>query len=125
MAKSKKKKQKTTDFQKVKLKVGKTKPTGDNVTNTAFKTASVTINEQFKAGNEPVNSKNLTLPELLNQINHYNVNVRHEALGGILDLFKTHPAVMHDSLSIWISKVIFKNTWEIHMHRLIYGGYRL
>ena len=108
MAKSKKKQKKTADFQKVKLKVGKTKPSGDNVTKTAFKTASVTIGEQFKTGDEPVNRKNLTLRELLNQIQHYNVNVRNEALSGMLDLFKTHPTMMHDNISTWLSKVFLK-----------------
>ena len=110
MGKSKKKKQKTADFQKVKLKVGKRKPVGTNVTNTSFHTSTIQIGTQFETGNEPVNRKKLSLKELLTQLNHYNINVRHEALGGLRDLFQTHPTVMHEQLSIWIPKLFIKLT---------------
>lgn len=45
---SRKNKEKKKDFQKVKLKVGKKKPMPDNFTNTAFKSQSVLMKEQFK-----------------------------------------------------------------------------
>ena len=46
MAKSKKKKHQYKDFQKVKLKVGKTLAKANNVTDTFFKTRSIQIREQ-------------------------------------------------------------------------------
>lgn len=61
MGKSHKKKQKTADFQKVKLKVGKRKPVGTNVTNTTFKTSSINITSQLEEKNEPTNKRNLSL----------------------------------------------------------------
>jgi len=108
MGKSHKKKQKTADFQKVKLKVGKRKPVGTNVTNTTFKTSSINITSQLEEKNEPTNKRNLSLKELLVHLNHYNVTMRHEALLGIKDLFQKHPQVMHTEINIWISKVLEK-----------------
>lgn len=110
MGKSKKKKQKVADFQKVKLKVGKTKPVGTNVTNTAFRTSTINIGAQLESSNEPVNRKKLSLKDLLNQINHYNINIRHEALNGLRDLFQMHPNLLNSQLSVWLSKVLGKIT---------------
>ena len=64
MGKSKKKKQKSADFQKVKLKVGKRKPVGTNVTDTSFHTSSIQIASQLAKGNEPTNKRNLSLKVL-------------------------------------------------------------
>ena len=49
MPKSRKTKAKYKDFQKVKLKVGKTLPKADNVTNTNFKSRGIHIKEQLKS----------------------------------------------------------------------------
>ena len=46
MPKSKKKKHQ--DFQKVKLKVGKRLPKGDNVTNLSFKTRQIQLTQRIK-----------------------------------------------------------------------------
>lgn len=43
-----KKKKRQDDFQKVKLKVGKTKPKADNATNTNFRTKGIHLTEQLK-----------------------------------------------------------------------------
>lgn len=43
-----KKKKRQDDFQKVKLKVGKTKPKADNATNTNFRTKGIHLSEQLK-----------------------------------------------------------------------------
>lgn len=110
MGKSQKKKQKSADFQKVKFKVGKKKPVGTNVTDTSFKTSSINIVSQLKKGDEPTNRRNLSLKDLLAQLNHYNTTVRHDALLGLQDLFRTHSDVMHDQLSVWITKVLGKIT---------------
>lgn len=43
-----KKKKRQDDFQKVKLKVGKTKPKADNATNTNFRSKGIHLTEQLK-----------------------------------------------------------------------------
>ena len=43
-----KKKKRQDDFQKVKLKVGKTKPKANNATNTNFRTKGIYLSEQLK-----------------------------------------------------------------------------
>lgn len=43
-----KKKKRQDDFQKVKLKVGKTKPKADNATNINFRTKGINLTEQLK-----------------------------------------------------------------------------
>ena len=50
MPKSRKAKAKYKDFQKVKVKFGKKLPKADNETNTSFKTRSIHVKEQGKAG---------------------------------------------------------------------------
>ena len=64
MANSKRKKQASKDFQKVKFKVGKKKPRGLNETVATFKTRSINIKEQLKTRNDHQTStikKKLTL----------------------------------------------------------------
>ena len=52
MAKSKKKRQQYKDFQKVKLKVGKSVAKADNVTNTFFKTKPINLRNKLRADND-------------------------------------------------------------------------
>lgn len=61
MAKSKKKRQQ--DFQKVKLKVGKKLPKGDNVTNLSFKTRQIKLTQRIKVddGQKPLTRNKLSL----------------------------------------------------------------
>ncbi|KAF8853161.1 hypothetical protein BDZ45DRAFT_677864 [Acephala macrosclerotiorum] len=53
---ARKKKEKKKDFQKTKLKVGKTKAKPDNFTDTSFKSKSITINQQSLTTNAPSSS---------------------------------------------------------------------
>ena len=55
------KKRKTADFHKSKLKVGKRKPTGTNVTNTSFKTSSINLTSQLEETNDPKTKRNQSL----------------------------------------------------------------
>ena len=55
------KKRKTADFHKPKLKVGKRKPTGTNVTNTSFKTSSINITSQLEETDDPKTKRNQSL----------------------------------------------------------------
>jgi len=55
------KKRKTADFHKPKLKVGKKKPVGTNVTNTQFKTSSINIASQLAETSDPKTKRNQSL----------------------------------------------------------------
>ena len=55
------KKRKNADFHKPKLKVGKRKPVGTNVTNTAFKTSSINITSQLEETGDPKTKRNQSL----------------------------------------------------------------
>ena len=101
MTKSRKAKNKNKDFQKVKLKIGKKLPKGQNETTTAFKSASVQIREQLKQkdGSQPLTQKKLNIQELLVQCLHYNTTVRSDAVSGILELLKTSPTVLENNLN--------------------------
>lgn len=55
------KKRKIADFHKPKLKVGKRKPVGTNVTDTAFKTSAINITSQLEETDDPKNRKNLSM----------------------------------------------------------------
>ncbi|KAE8441706.1 rRNA processing protein [Mollisiaceae sp. DMI_Dod_QoI] len=53
---ARKKREKKKDFQKTKLKVGKTKAKPDNFTDTSFKSKSITVNQQSLSINAPSSS---------------------------------------------------------------------
>lgn len=57
-----KKKKRQDDFQKVKLKVGKTKPKADNATNINFRTKGINLTEQLKKdANAPTTHRKLNI----------------------------------------------------------------
>lgn len=58
---AKKKKEKKADFQKVKLKVGKSRPKAQNQTNTDFKAKAIVLNQQIAA----------STPDLVAQFKHH------------------------------------------------------
>lgn len=60
---AKAKKEKKADFTKVKLKVGKKLPKGQNLTDTTFKSKKIVIGEQLKkhGEDEPLTKKKLSL----------------------------------------------------------------
>ncbi|QLG72008.1 hypothetical protein HG535_0C03610 [Zygotorulaspora mrakii] len=74
MAKSRKQKLKVKDFQKQKLKVGKTQPKASNATNTSFVSKTLSIKNQHLERNTDDLSKKLSL------LKHHNSTVRKEAL---------------------------------------------
>ncbi|XP_055893561.1 testis-expressed protein 10 homolog [Biomphalaria glabrata] len=90
MAKSKKKRQQ--DFQKVKLKVGKKLPKGDNVTNLSFKTRQIKFTQKIKVsdGKTAVTRNNLGILDLLRQCDHHSSTVRVNALCGLKELWLNH-----------------------------------
>lgn len=101
-----KKRQRDTDFQKVKLKVGKKKPRADNETNTNFKTRAITVPEQLKAtGSQPTTKRKLSIDTLLTQLHHYGTTVRQGALGGLKELVEAHPELVPQHLSSLVDQV--------------------
>ena len=84
------------DFVKKKQKVGKKKLAPTNSTSTAFKARSVVLTDQGldKDKGEPLSHRKLTSGELLAQLNHYNSDVRHDALKGLTELLTRFPEVL-------------------------------
>lgn len=58
---AKKKREKKKDFQKVKLKVGKTRPKADNATETSFRAKAIVLNQQL----------NVDAPNIIQQFHHH------------------------------------------------------
>lgn len=101
-----KKKKRQDDFQKVKLKVGKTKPKADNSTNVNFRTKGINLSEQLKRGADgPTTHRQLSIKDLLAQLNHYNGSIKHTALVGLKELLTLHPSVLEQHLSRLLSEV--------------------
>ncbi|XP_043193607.1 testis-expressed protein 10 homolog [Amphibalanus amphitrite] len=101
MGKSNKaKREKKADFTKVKLKVGKKLPKGQNLTDTSFKSKKIVIGNQLKKqDNEtPVTKKKLSLKELLSHLQHFSVYVRQDGLNGLRELLTAHPELVVPSL---------------------------
>ncbi|KAE8125193.1 hypothetical protein FH972_020026 [Carpinus fangiana] len=94
-ASSKKQQKRGVDFKKIKRKIGRKLPPANNATNTEIKSKAIILPEQSVASEKEglaVNKKGLTLKELLQQTSHHNPKVRRDALMGIKDLFRKHPA---------------------------------
>ncbi|XP_042501520.1 uncharacterized protein LOC122079264 isoform X2 [Macadamia integrifolia] len=90
-----KKKQRGVDFNKIKRKIGRKLPPPKNATNTEIKSKAIILPEQSVASDKAglaVSKKGLTLKELLQQTSHHNAKVRKDALIGIKDLVRKHPA---------------------------------
>ncbi|KAL3832191.1 hypothetical protein ACJMK2_023854 [Sinanodonta woodiana] len=97
MGKSKKKRQ---DFQKVKLKVGKTLKKADNVTNASFKTRTIQIAQQLKTdSSQPSTTRKLNLQDLLVHCQHFSSSVRHDGVTGLRELLTSHPELMTSNLA--------------------------
>ncbi|XP_041648847.1 testis-expressed protein 10 homolog [Cheilinus undulatus] len=101
-----KKKKRQDDFQKVKLKVGKTKPKADNATITSFRTKGIHLSEQLKRDTSgPTTHRQLGINDLLSQLHHYNANVKHSALLGLRELLSLNPSLLDQHLSRLLSEV--------------------
>uniref|UniRef100_A0A3Q3VSK4 Uncharacterized protein n=1 Tax=Mola mola TaxID=94237 RepID=A0A3Q3VSK4_MOLML len=100
-----KKKKRQDDFQKVKLKVGKTKPKANNATNTNFRSKGIYLTEQLKRDTSgPTTHRQLGINDLLSQLHHYNDNVKHSALLGLKELLSLNPSLLEQHLSRLLSE---------------------
>uniref|UniRef100_A0A674DYL1 Testis expressed 10 n=1 Tax=Salmo trutta TaxID=8032 RepID=A0A674DYL1_SALTR len=103
MTKCKKKRQ--DDFQKVKLKVGKTKPKADNATNINFRTKGINLTEQLKKdANALTTHRKLNIKDLLSQLHHYSGTVKQGALVGLRELLTLHPSELDQHLFSLLSE---------------------
>ncbi|XP_034409005.1 testis-expressed protein 10 homolog [Cyclopterus lumpus] len=101
-----KKKKRQDDFQKVKLKVGKTKPKADNATNTNFRSKGINLTEQLKKDSSgPTTQRHLGINDLLSQLHHHNANMKNGALLGLRELLSHNPSLLEQHLSRLISEV--------------------
>ncbi|KAK9513755.1 hypothetical protein VZT92_027264 [Zoarces viviparus] len=101
-----KKKKRQDDFQKVKLKVGKTKPKANNATNTNFRSKGINITEQLKRDTSgPTTHRHLGINDLLSQLHHYSANIKHSALLGLKELLSLNPSLLEQHLSRLLSEV--------------------
>ncbi|XP_076137285.1 testis-expressed protein 10 homolog [Alosa pseudoharengus] len=100
------KRKRQDDFQKVKLKVGKKKPTPDNATNVSFRSKGIHLPEQLKRdASGPTTHRQLGIKELLSQLHHYSASVKQGALCGLRELLTSHPALVEQHLSALLSEV--------------------
>ncbi|GCE97803.1 rRNA processing protein [Zygosaccharomyces mellis] len=83
MSKSRKQKQKTQDFQKKKLKVGKPKAKASNVTDTSFVSRTISVRNQHLGEHDEDFSKRLSL------LKHHNSTVRKETLQTFQKMIQT------------------------------------
>ena len=86
-----------SDFVKKRQKLGKRKLAPASTTSTQFRARSVVLPEQSIAQEKrdtPVTHRQLTLHELLGQLNHYSASVRHDAAKGMHELLSRHPQLL-------------------------------
>ncbi|XP_066502228.1 testis-expressed protein 10 homolog isoform X1 [Hoplias malabaricus] len=101
-----KKRKRQDDFHKVKLKVGKKKPKGENATNVNFRSKSIHLPEQLKRDDTgPTTNRQLSIKDLLSQLHHYNSNVKQGALVGLRELLTAHPSLVEQHASVVLTEV--------------------
>ncbi|CAH2036338.1 unnamed protein product [Thlaspi arvense] len=100
------------DFKKIKRKLGRKLPPPKNATNTEIKFKAIILREQSAVAEKTgfaTSKKNLTLKELLGKSVHHNANLRKDALLGIKEFFKSHPAELqshkYDSIKTLILRI--------------------
>lgn len=107
-----KKSSKQADFQKVKLKVGRSLPKGFNVTQTKFKVKKIKIPDQYRPATlEPRTHRHQTVEELLKKAQHTSVSVRHNAFLDMCKLLNSHRELLELHLTelLEVSSIGFRD----------------
>ncbi|KAF1966280.1 rRNA processing protein Ipi1 [Bimuria novae-zelandiae CBS 107.79] len=86
---AKKKKEKKKDFQKAKLKVGKTKPKAANATDTGFKAKAIALKQQSLSATAP--TVEAQCAHQLSLLNHKSDTQRRDSLAYLTTVISTHP----------------------------------
>ncbi|KAM9960737.1 hypothetical protein ACTFIW_009886 [Dictyostelium discoideum] len=100
--------QPSLDFKVKKKKLGKKPPPNPNITVTTFKSKALNMPGQniVEEKDDLVNHRNLTLKDLLTKLNHYNDQVKKDAVTGIRDLILKHPSVLFVHLGAIMNKLV-------------------
>ncbi|GFR85702.1 testis-expressed sequence 10-like protein [Elysia marginata] len=108
MPKSKKKKRQ--DFQKVKLKVGKRLPKGQNVTNLSFKTRQIQLTQRIKEDDRQglFTKKKENVQDLLRQCDHHSSSSRLAAVMGLRELWLSNHQEMMVSTNVYGYSAVLK-----------------
>jgi hypothetical protein len=100
----------SSDFKKIKAKVGKRAPVKANVTDTSFRAGlhvskQVGISEVTNSTQSATTRRGLSLHQLLSQLKHPTVAVRLSAVKGLKSLFSA-PSLMNQQLNSYFSAVV-------------------
>ncbi|KAH8110674.1 hypothetical protein DFH11DRAFT_1514092 [Phellopilus nigrolimitatus] len=99
---AKRKKERTTDFTKPKLKLGKGKQPATNAIDTSYKARSIALPQQSiattKDASAPTTKRKLTLEDLLAHLKHYSAGIRKDALQGLHELLEEHRFLLEPNL---------------------------
>ena len=96
------------DFIRAKKKVGRKIRKQANETNTEVKAKRINLSVQSvgaEGKGEQVTGRGLSMPELLNQCQHYSARVRKDALDGIQELLQNHPSSLIPCAATCVEKV--------------------
>ncbi|KAK5575969.1 hypothetical protein RB653_007105 [Dictyostelium firmibasis] len=100
--------QPSLDFKVKKKKLGRKPLPNPNITVTTFKSKALNMPGQnlVEEKDDLVNHRNLTLKDLLTKLNHYNDQVKKDAVTGIRDLISKHPTVLFVHLGAIMNKLV-------------------
>ena len=96
------------DFIRAKKKVGRKIRKQANETNTEVKAKRINLSVQSvgaEGKGEQVTGRGLSMPELLNQCQHYSARVRKDALDGTQELLQNHPSSLIPCAATCVEKV--------------------
>ena len=96
------------DFIRAKKKVGRKIRKQANETNTEVRAKRINLSVQSlgtEGKGDQVTGRGLSMPELLNQCQHYSARVRKDALDGIKELLETHPTSLVPCAATCVEKV--------------------
>ncbi|KAK2461854.1 hypothetical protein APHAL10511_006317 [Amanita phalloides] len=106
---SKKRKEKSADFTKQRLKLGK-KQIPTNVVDTSFKARTIVLPTQSiaveKNNGTPMTRRRLTIDDLLLHLKHHNVTTRKDAILGLRELLESHWALLELHLASLLSGLV-------------------
>ena len=113
------------DFIRAKKKVGRKIRKQANETNTEVRAKRINLSVQSlgtEGKGDQVTGRGLSMPELLNQCQHYSARVRKDALDGIKELLETHPTSLVPCAATCVEKVAERLVDQEHIVRAAARG---
>ncbi|EKX31632.1 hypothetical protein GUITHDRAFT_149178 [Guillardia theta CCMP2712] len=105
--KGKAKNKQPADFKKKKVKLGR-KLVKENETSTTIQSKKLNLVRQSVAvdrSGKEVNSRGLTLADVLSHASHYSANVRKECVAGVKDFFSLHPSLLSSHVGVVLDRI--------------------